>query len=362
MFHAITGSASLLVALLGLVTPPSAQRSGAASGTPSPATAAGVRDRGLGIVVDHLNEKAFVFDTRRDRIVGVVDVPNTNFPCDVVLDSKREFAYVTTVRSTIAVLDLRGPTPVFASGTNPIPIRAIGFALAMTPDERYLITCGPGGSSWPTSVVDVATRTEVYLANLGTHSCVEAAGDGRVFLDSQVGILAFTLDATGALVPRGTPLNRGGFDLAHAPGSDSVVLYGQNELVSIGPGLTEIGSIATPFSFPSSSSLAFDADGERLFIRRSLLGNMGTLESRSYQAGVFGDPPDWVVPLTPTGAGSTTYGVETIAVDDVERKIFAPRPGFIEVRSMDTGALLTRIEHPDLEIPAVIDVVDALGR
>jgi hypothetical protein len=361
MVHAsITGLTSVLALLLSLAARPEAQRSGAASGTPSPATVAGFRDRGVGIVVDHLNEKAFVFDTSRDRIIGVVDVPNSNFPCDVVLDRKREFAYVTTVRSTIAVFDLRGPTPVFASGTNPIPIHAIGFSLALTPDQRYLITCGPGGSNWPTSVVDVATRTEVYWANLGTHSCVEAAGDGRVFIDSQQGILAFTLDATGALVPTGTPLNHGGWDMAHAPGSDSVVLHGQNELVSFGPGLTELSSIATPFTFPSSSSIAFDADGERLYLRRSLLGNMGTLESRSYQAGVFGDPPDWVVPLTPSG--TSTYGVETIAVDDVERKIFAPRPRFIEVRSMDTGALLTRIEHPELQIPAAIDVVDALGR
>ncbi len=318
--------------------------------------------RGVGVVVDSDNDKVFLFDTATDRVLGSVDTPGGNFPSDVVIDRSRTFAYVTKVNRVIWVIDLRDRSPKLASGVNPIPITATGQDLAFSADQRFLITTGPSSSPWLTSVVDVASRAEVFWADTGRNEAVEVCNDGSVLISSasHLGTRWYTLDSTGTLTPQGNPLIGGGFHIVCEPSGRTAVGLEQNELVSFEAGLQEIARGSPRFTFPSSTSLAFDAAGSTLFVRRWGMGSAITLEAIGYQQGQFDVTPKWIVSIPPMSA--SVYGNETIAVDDLQGKVYVSRPGGVDVFSMASGASLGTIVHPDLVYPFGIDVVDAVGR
>jgi hypothetical protein len=269
--------------------------------------------RGIGVVVDQLDDRVFTFDTGSDRILGSVPTPGGNFPSDVVIDRGRNFAYVVKVSRVIWVIDLRDGAPRLASGVNPIAMQATGSDLALTPNQRFLIATGPSGSARLTSVVDVASRTEVFWADTGINEAVAACGDDTVLLTSQQGVVWYALDSAGALTPRAAPLQNAGYQLVAEPGGRTAVGLAPNDLVSFSSGLVEIAR-GSPRSgtTPIGGALAFDATGSMLFVRRQSLSGGGNLDAVGYQDGQFAPAPSWTASVQSLSA--SVYGNETIAV------------------------------------------------
>ncbi len=332
--------ASALAVCAVLVSPPSAR-----GGSPA-------------IVVDDAGDRAVVFDTGSNAVLGSVAVGSgAAGDCSIV----GGLGFVTAFDSSVWVIDLSASPPALAAGTNPIPISNPGRDTALTPDGRYLLVCG-GILPAPVSVVDVAARAEVDSFDPG-HGCsaVEVCDDSTVLIafydfDTNFKIIRrLTIDAAGQLADTGTTFEPDDPEnLTCAPGSATAVTFGLGgQAQSLGlPALTPLDIVDVFPGVAIAGQVSWR--GDRLFVRASD-GITGSVEGYDYDSatGAITDAPLFELPVSgPPGF----FGGDRLGLDPTGSKLYVPEPGALEIYDAATGGFLGAITAPDIVAPTGVCV------
>src|SRR5262249_29484241 len=84
----------------------------------------------LGMVADRSTKSVTVFDADTYAVRGTVSLPTLGaIVGDCLITPDQKLGFVTDLLSRVWVIDLTGPVPVPAAGTNPIPIAIHGHDL-----------------------------------------------------------------------------------------------------------------------------------------------------------------------------------------------------------------------------------------
>jgi hypothetical protein len=306
----------------------------------------------VGMVADRITPSVTVFDADTNIVLGTVPIPTIRpfdvGDCTVTADQTRGF--VTDYNWQIWVIDLTTSPPSLARGPNPIPISNIGEDTAISPDQKFLGVCGPGGSG-PISVIDIATQTEISTFALGTDcNSVDICSDGSVLVTSFItgNVRRLTLSGTGTLTDTGEVLFSGGAGTISSPNnvfcapdgmSGIVIRRDPQEIRSFTiPGLTPVNTRALTGTGFSGISGEIHPAGDRAFAR----SNGGFVDAFSYNSitGVLGAAPLFSIPI----AGAPTYyGMDQMVLHPNGTKLYVSQPNALEVYNASTGALLTSI-------------------
>ena len=353
-------NALLVLALLASSTA-EAQRAATGSGTRVRSIA-----RAIGMVADGSSESAVVFDANTDSVLGAVQLGDGAPVCfgDCVITSDLTRGYVATQFAEIWIVDLTTTPPSLASGTNPILINNNGLDLALSPDDRFLVSCG-GNANQQLEVVDLTTLTLVGTFTSSSWVTAEVGPDNSVVIASEGGdrVRRLVLDATGNLTNPGEVMRE------TMPLNISIVPDGSIGLLVTYPLLNLMGQIVSPgrvrsftihgmlpiqtFTPPGTDFIVnaiADPGASRAYVRREL-----TLLALPFDAatGFFGGTPIWSVAL---GDIIPCYGNEQLVLHPNRSKLYTTIPTGVQVVDAATGALITTITHPDLPLPTGMDV------
>lgn len=327
----------------------------------------------IGIVADDATNSVTAFDPLTGAVLGTVSLPDGPAIGDCLLSRDGRFGFVTDFNSRVWVIDLTGPVPALAAGTNPIPISNPGEDLSLTPDGRFLVVCD-GADRAPVSVIDLTTRTEVStLEGEVDSNSVVVCDDGSVLVTSffLLAVERLTIDAAGQLDATGerldlsaTPIN-----LVCAPGSNVglvILRNGSVQSFSI-PGLKPLDSVN--LSQPEGISGAIDPRGNRVFIRSTnaqgerlsdrlqgglggvVLGGAVDVFALDPVTGALGDAPLLTIPVA---SARTFYGMEQLAL--MGNRLFIPEPSQVRVVDASTGEFLFAITGKAISRPTGIAV------
>ena len=302
----------------------------------------------IGIIADGVTHTAVVFDTETDSILGKVALPYSDSgsaDCVVALDG--QIGFTTDFQSRLSAVDLSATPPRLADQPNPIPISNPGEDVAVTPDGRYVVACD-GAAFSPVSVVDIASQTEIGTFDTGSDcDAIEVCADGSVLVSSYLAgaVRRLTIDESGTLSDTGeilwvsSPVN-----VYCAPDLQSgIVVTSNGNLHSFKlSGLSTIDQ--TTISGDSVTSAVVKSSGDRLFLRS--IWFVHALEYDPATA-TFGAEPLFTIYL-PWGSRGY-YGLEQIALDPTETKLYITQPGGLRIYSATDGAYLSTIADPDLQ-------------
>jgi hypothetical protein len=323
----------------------------------------------LGMVAE-VGSGAVIFEASTGRVVGAVPLAASEAgPAGCSISADQRLGFVTDFASRVWVVEPQ--TRTLAPGVNPIPIQSAGLDTALTADERFLLVCGGNaGVAGPVSVVDVAARAEVdaYVLDPG-ESClsIEACGDGSVLATSATAVHRLVIDEQGRLSHTGEVLE-GQFLLQNADcAADGTGVAIRREVAA------EIQSFELSGVWPvARRALASrGAIGNTVLLSRPnetlyALTSYGELELFDYDpSGAIGAAARTAVPVG--GAGSSMYGIDTMALTADGRKLFVsqlPRtttredgepavrqPGRLQILNARTGARLGSIARSGASAP-----------
>jgi len=328
----------------------------------------GPTPRVVGIVADNAEESVTAFDVRTGAVLGSVALPSdADSVGDCLLSADGRFGFVTDFAFRVWVIDLTGPAPALAAGTNPIVISNFGEDLSLTPDGRFLVVAD-GLATQPVSVVDLETRTEVDTLAVGSNPIsVEVCGDGSVLVASfnDGTVRRLTIDASGQLTDTGEVLTLGEppMNLLCAPGSQiGLVITSEGTVATFTiPGLTQVASRELSGSVGISGVV--HPAGDRVWIRSSSIGERGGLEGIVVPEGAIDlfalDPATGALsegPLLtiPIARALTFFGMDQMALRGDH--LFVPQPGAVHVHDAFTGAFLGAITAESIDLPTGIAV------
>lgn len=283
-----------------------------------------------------------VFDADTDTLIETIPLPGigvqNHADCEVTSDLTQGF--VVNFTSQLYFIDLTASPPAIV---NTIGIPNPGEDVVLSLDEKYLIVCD-GSALAPLAVVDVATQTVVSTSNeFSDCNSVEVCADGSVLGTSinQDRLGLYTLDAAGTLtLVDDFELDADPQNLACAGSSAGVVMYRNGSFRSYTlPGGAFVDLVDLPAGSGRGASAAFDADGNRLFVRT---------EDRGVEIYGFDPLTADVLPSLlniPTGdvTNSLCYGIEQLALHPDETRLYVPERGQVAIHDPDTGALLGSI-------------------
>jgi Thrombospondin type 3 repeat len=295
----------------------------------------------LGMVTDQTN-RVTVFDAVTNTVIGSVVVgPGPSGALDCSINSEQSLAFVTDFNRRVWVIDLTTSPPTLAAGVNPIPISNQGEDTELSADERFLVVCD-GSNVQPVSVIDVASRAEVESFPLGSDcTAIDACGDGSVLVTATTNdrVRRLTLDAAGQLSdtaefsPITDPMNV--YCSPTGPTGAALSFAGELRTFAI-PGLETLDTETLPLR-PICG--VFDRTAERLLTRTTLT----TLEVQAFghasATGQIGSAL-YTLPATTTPA---FFGVDQMAVEPANQRVYVPVTGGLQVRDLATGSLLTTI-------------------
>src|SRR5690606_13414499 len=139
---------------------------------------------------------------------GSVPIPPGSIG-DVWITPDQRRGFVTNFNSEVFVIDLTASQPRLADGKNPIPIANNGEDLSISPDGKYLVVAD-GRDPQPTSVIDIATQTEIHTFSRGSDTnSVDVCSDGSVLATSSANgtVRRITIDSEGILKDTGEVLS-----------------------------------------------------------------------------------------------------------------------------------------------------------
>jgi len=299
-----------------------------------------VAQQSLGMYWDDIRH-VVVFDADTDVLLGSL-LLSANDCSDCVLLADLSLGFAVNSTGQVWVIDLTTPSPTLASGTNPIPVSARGGDLALSPDQRYLIVTG--NSPTPTSVVDLATRTEIgtYTFGIGVSSA-EVASDGSVLASHFVStsVRRLMLDGFGNLSDTGELLNTSSspFNCIVAPGGQFgvAVLFLNARVVSFEiQGMTSVDEqLLVPIL--SGVGLALGPAGDALYTVSGLDPSV-VVQRFGYDpsTGLIENDPVWTRALS--GDPSCVSGGERLAVHPDGSKVYVSPFGSNALSILDTAS------------------------
>jgi hypothetical protein len=314
------------------------------------------------MIADNAGKAVVVFDPETDVVMGTVALPTGGtIVGDCAITPDLSVGFVTDFDFQVWVIDLSGPAPALAEGTNPIVISNPGEDLAISPDGQYLVVCD-GGFPYPVSVVDIATRAEIGTFDLAVpFKALDIAPDGSVIVASGFfgDILRLLLDAAGVLTDTGESLPfTNPFNVYAAPGgSHGIVLGGAPELLSFGiPGMAALDTAALATGV-SGFAGAFHPDGNRFYSLTRDAVNLATLIAWPVDpaTGVITDTPLFAVPLEVRTI--VPFGIDSITVHPAGSKLYVSRAGEVDILDPETGADIGGIVDPAIVDPQGICIV-----
>lgn len=315
----------------------------------------------LGLVADNSTKTVTVFDTDTDTVLGSVALPTVGSAVgDVLVTPDQKLGFVTNFNSEIYVIDLSGPVPVLASGTNPIPISNPGEDLSLSPNGKFLLV-SDGSALVPISVIDIATRTEIHTFATGSDSnSLDVCSDGSVLATSfnSGNVRRLTLDGAGVLTDTGevlavdSPMN-----VYCAPGAKSgvVVNFSNNTVQSFAiPGLTPVDT--RTLSGGNGISGVVDPAGDRVCVRSNGEGGVVDAFSFNKDTATLGATPLFSIYIDNTP--QNFFGMDQMAL--ANGKLYIPEFNALNVYNAGTGGLLTSITDPNIVAPTGV-AVTAVG-
>jgi hypothetical protein len=300
-----------------------------------------------GMIVDGETDTVILFDSTIDEVVGTVALgtsPETLGDCAV--SPVYSLGFSTDQASQLWAVDLASTPPQLAPTPNPIPISHQGQDVAITQDGLYLLSCA-GPTSAPISVTDIATQTEIGTLHLGTDcNAIDVCADGTVLATSYNSntVRRLAIDESGVLTNTGDSL------LISSPvniycGSNSrsgVVVTRFNGVQSFTfPGLTFVEWRL--LSSGAGYSGAINMLGDMVYVRSATAVDVFDFHSAT---GSFGATPLFTIDLP--ASGDPLHGVEQMALDRSETKLYLSQPGAVAVYDAMTGGYLYDITDPAL--------------
>jgi hypothetical protein len=294
----------------------------------------------LGLVADNALPGATALDVDAIAALGTVAITPADEEwvvgdCAVVPRPGGHLGFVTDFWFNLWVIDLSGPFPALAAGTNPIPISNPGEDIAVSPDGRYLVVCD-GNATAPVSVVDIDARAEVSTFDLG-HDCnsVDVCPDGSVLVTSVFGtaLRRLTLDAAGILTDTGEAIfSDDPNNVVCAPGGGAGVLVerGAGRLRSFTIPLAEVDVL--PLGGTGISAV-FAPSGDQVHVRTT---EPGMIRRFGFTPATGALSPflelGWPVAET-----ETFYGIDQLAIHPEGLRLYVPEPGRVRILERATG-------------------------
>jgi DNA-binding beta-propeller fold protein YncE len=319
----------------------------------------------LGLVADDTHQVTrFDADTLASTGSLALPGPRPDATGDPVILADQSLGFVTDYGSRVWVIDMTGPAPVLAAGTNPIPISNPGEDLALTADQKYLLVCD-GDGDFPLSVVDIAARAEIgtFAVPNGVNS-VDVRSDGSVLITSFFGnrVRRLAIDGAGTLTDTGESL--GVYfpeNVYHAPGNAAGIVVGRFGFITSFtiPGLTQVDTRTVGDVEDFAMAGAFTPDGTRFFVRTSF-----TLQAWDFDpaTGALAAAPAFTIPL---GFAEPYYGIDQVAVHPNGTRVYVGNGGSsnaVLVFDTATGAPVGPIVAPGgIVSPTGIYIVRAQG-
>ena len=309
----------------------------------------------IGAVADNGSSTVTFFDADSDTVIGSVALgSNGGVVGDCLVHPDQKLAFVTDYAYNVWVIDLSGPAPALAAGTNPIAIANPGEDLSLSPDKKFLVV-SDGGSAAPLAVIDIAARAQVSTFSTGAdadHTSVDVARDGSVLVTSmtQGKVHRLTLDPDGLLFPTGEVLgDTWSRNVYHAPGNKVGVAVTAGRLGTFSvPGLAPMSSTAVS---GSAVSAAFSPAGDRVFVR-TLFNGLRAF-SLDPDTGALGAAPVFSIPAART---TGWFGIDQVAVHPSGTKLYVPDGTALKVYSPSTGTLITSIPIPGATQLSGVDI------
>ncbi|MFQ5669488.1 MAG: thrombospondin type 3 repeat-containing protein [Acidobacteriota bacterium] len=295
-------------------------------------------------------DEATLFDPVTDTVLGTVDFSASPFfsPADCVLSPDNSVALVADFSSRLWAIDLTRTPPALAAAPNPIPISNPGEDVSITSDGRFVVTCD-GGTVTPVSVVDVDTRTEIHTFSLDSNcNSVDVCGDDSVLVSSTAGsVRRLTIDAAGVLTDTGEVLGTSSpLNTSCVPGGKSGLVIGSGTISSftvLGLSLVDRKDLSAIQVISASVNRA----GNRVYVRSN---NAVDLFGYDSVTATFSEAPLLTIPLL---FGTTPFfGVDQMALDPTETKLYVSQPDAVNVYDAETGALLSQITAPSIDSPS----------
>ena len=309
------------------------------------------RPSGLGAASDFSGRKIHVFDPETSQIVATLDAgPSPTSPEACVISGDGRTGYFTDAsQAQLLVTDLDTSPPRISPSNNPISLGNPASDLALSPDGRFLLACGPVGYQQPRgllSVVDTSSRTVISTYPLGFDcSDVDVCSDGSVLVASvqDQSVRRLELSGSGALIYTGERLN------VDFPGAVKCAKDGRSGLVVSATSSSGVRSFWISGLVPVDSR-ALPGDGYEMAL--SPLGDKVAVllaTDSGYGISVFGydratarfaAAPPLQIPLTSYALG--------IAVDRSGKRLLAPEGQVIRSYDLNTGQLAGSLFHPSL--------------
>jgi cysteine-rich repeat protein len=310
------------------------------------------------MVVDNEDQSARVFDLDTHSIVGTVKLGLGGTIGDCTISGDQSLGFVTDFRSRVWMIDLTGTTPQLLAGENPIPISNPGEDTSLTPNRSHVVVCD-GALTAPISVIDIAQRSETEVWETGADcNSVDVCADGSVLMTSkQRGhVRRFLIASDGTLAdtgevlatPDGAPPNN---VTCATDGRSGVVLTQAGTVGSFTvPGLELVSAHEV---YPSALAISgtITAKGDRLYVRVNTEGVDGAVAVFAYDApsGAFDPSPVLEIPIS---SAMQLYGVDQLAVDAHDTRVFISQPGAVDIYDTTSGALVDQIGVGDLVSPS----------
>ncbi len=304
---------------------------------------------GTGLVADTTTSSVVVFDPGTDTVTGVVPIPvNGGVIGDVEVSKDGNLGFVTNFANQVYVIDLKATPPRLATGTNPISLSQNGEDLALTPDGKFLLSCGGGGNS-TISVVDIAARAETGTFNSPCNGIQVCADNSVVTAADGIGSHRLTIDGSGVITDTGESLAAGFMNsgCGRASLTGLTVDYVQGVTAYTIPGLAQ-----TDQEFLSAflgQTVISNADGNRLFVRATDCGNpfidffdYDFVQGQMTYSGI-------TIPLASTSFGDCWYGIDQLAFNG--DKVYASQTGSVGVYSANDGSLIASITDSAIADP-----------
>ena len=298
-------------------------------------------------------EFVLVSETLGDNSVSVVD-PTTDqfletlvFPetvpsgsgttgCAVAADGLSAFVVEGTDR--LWNVDLSAVPPILSG--EPIAISNAGRSVALTSDDRFVVTCG---SFEALSVVDRASGVEVDTFDVGSCLDVRACDDGTFLLASGFRTISrLSLDDDGKVsVDAQAELPDQIFSLECAPGSMIGVVADRNVLRTID--LDDLEPIDAGPDASGVRTVITNAAGTIAYLRSNLAVDAVELDPLT---GALAPEPLYSVPFATSSTSTTSAQMLALSVD--ESKLYVADRSSVDVFDANTGAFLTTLDAPEL--------------
>ena len=317
----------------------------------------------IGMVTDEFVDfknnvaRVTVFDADSNTVLGSVELsPAFSGPAsvDCSITPDQTLGFVTDFgNQRVWVIDLTGPTPELATGTNPIQLGRFAIDSTLSSDGNFLLV---SGISSPISVIDIAGRS--VIGAVGSSRAVEACDDDSVLVTDINTVKRFSINAAGNLIDTGEVSNlTGAFNTACVPNSStflSLQFQSVPQIASLqNPGLGVLDTLVSPAVDVLPISAVVSRSGEEFFVR-----TRDRVQGFNYDplTGQFG--ARFLDITTPEAIPSV--GVDQLALHPDETKLYVsrrgipfdpglpPEPGAVDVYDIDSGALVAQIEDENI--------------